>query len=63
MLRRFAHVDMFSWAQQAFDAKIPAPVEDARILKVARFRLTLSVSGEELMQSVAKFGLNQVVRG
>jgi hypothetical protein len=28
-----------------------------------RFRLTLSVSGEELMQSVAKFGLNQVVRG
>ena len=36
MLRRFAHVDRFSWAQQAFNAKIPAPVEDARILKVAR---------------------------
>ena len=36
MLSRFAHVDRFSWAQQAFNAKIPAPVEDARILKVAR---------------------------
>ena len=36
MLRRFAHVDRFSWAQQALNAKIPAPVEDARILKVAR---------------------------
>jgi hypothetical protein len=36
MLSRFAYVDRFSWAQQAFNAKIPAPVEDARILKVAR---------------------------
>ena len=27
-----------------------------------RFRLTLSVSGEELMLSVAKFGLNHVSR-
>ena len=35
-LGRFAHVDRFSWAQQALNAKIPAPVEDARILKVAR---------------------------
>ena len=30
--------------------------------KRVRFRLTLSVSGEELMLSVAKFGLNQVSR-